>query len=307
MDSLFNFRILGAGKIKYRNSIVAVFLGIFLQFAMIAEAFAREDQPRSEGMQCFFAGHSFFCPVALSFDRIAKKSDFPEHEMKIVFRGGASGTAGALWNSPKARKEIEAVLASGNVELFGLTPGPSDTAETFEPWFDLALEHNPDTCFFIGIPWAMGGHSMKTAMFEKVIDNYAKMGGEVVKELRKRYPNNRIDYLSYGKMAPAMKRRFEAERLPDIDAMVGKGRSALFADDRLGHAGPMLLDLCALTWLNELYAADLDSLTYRKHESDVGAMVQEVMTFNEPFRAESTSIVEDEAAVEVDAKPAEAS
>ena len=242
---------------------------------------------RSKGAQCLFAGHSFFCPVALNFDRIARKSDFPEHEMKLVFRGGQSGTAGALWVSPKAKEEIEAVLATGDIELFGLTPGLTDTAETFQRWFDLALEHNPDTRFFIGIPWAIVGHGMATDRFDKVIDGYAYLAQSVVEKLRERYPDNRIDHLAYGKVAPAMKRRFEADNLPDIDAIVGTGPGALFIDNRLGHAGPMLLELCALTWMKQLYDADLDSLTYGEHESDVPAIIEEVMAFHD--RARSTS------------------
>jgi hypothetical protein len=270
------------------RTLATLTLFVILATTTVTRASAPEQdaQDRSKGARCLFAGHSFFCPVALNFDRIARKSDFPEHEMKLVFRGGQSGTAGALWVSPKAREEIEAVLATGDIELFGLTPGLTDTAETFQRWFDLALEHNPDTRFFIGIPWAIGGHGMATDRFDKVIDGYAHLAQSVVEELRERYPDNRIDYLAYGKVAPAMKRRFEADNLADIDAIVGTGPGALFIDNRLGHAGPMLLELCALTWMKQLYAADLDSLTYGEHESDVSAIIEEVMTFHD--RAGST-------------------
>jgi hypothetical protein len=279
----------------FRHSVTVFLFVVLVQFGLTSVHAAQTDEQRSEGMQCFFAGHSFFCPVALSFDRIAKENDFPEHDMKLVFRGGQSGTAGALWTSPKARKQIEAVLATGEVELFGLTPGLSDNAETFQRWFDLALEHNPDTRFFIGTPWSMGGADMETMMFDRIITGYANKCAEVVEKLRVLYPDNRIDFLSYGKMATAMKKRFEAEKLPDIETMVGMGRGAFFTDRQPGHAGPMLLDLCALTWLNELYAAKLDSLDYGPHESDVTALVQEVMTFNAPYRVVSTSTAQEDA------------
>lgn len=243
------------------------------------------SEPRSKGAHCLFAGHSFFCPVAMNFDRIARKSDFPDHEMKIVFRGGRAGTASALWASPGARESIEALLATGDIDLFGLTPDITDTTETFVRWFDLALEHNPDTRFFVGIPWARDGAGTETARFDQKIDLYAARADEVVKELRERYPDNRIDLLAYGKIASAMKRRFESESLPEIKTMVGPGNDALFLDKQPGHAGPMLLEVSALTWLNQLYAADLDSLTYGKHQSDVPAIVEEVIAFNAPFRA----------------------
>ena len=276
-------------QMKYKRAVIAVLIGIILHLAVGQSAQGSQEHPRSQGMSCFFAGHSFFCPVAMSFDRIARSNDFPEHDLKIVFRGGQAGTAGALWTAPKARKQIEAVLATGKVELFGLTPGLSDNEETFQLWFDLALKYNPKTRFFIGTPWAMGGAAMDTAMFDKIITGYAKRCAEVVEKLRAAYPDTQIDFLAYGKMATAMKKRFESESLPGIEVMVGKGNGAFFVDRNPGHAGPMLLDLCALTWLNELYGADFNSLTYPKNEADVPAMIEEVMTFNAPFRPAASS------------------
>lgn len=274
---------------KYRHAVLALVVMALLQFSVDVSAQGSQERPRSEGMKCFFAGHSFFCPVALSFDRIAKNNEFPDHDLKLVFRGGQAGTAGALWTAPKAREQIEAILATGTIELFGLTPGLSDNAETFKRWFDLALKYNPETRFFIGTPWAMGGGGMDTAMFDKIITGYANRCAEVVEKLRALYPDNEIDFLAYGKMATAMKKRFESESLPGIEVMVGQGNGAFFVDQNPGHAGPMLLDLCALTWLNELYGADCDSLTYPKNEADVPAMIEEVMTFNAPFRPVASS------------------
>jgi hypothetical protein len=251
------------------------------------------SEPRSKGAHCLFAGHSFFCPVAMNFDRIARKSDFPDHEMKIVFRGGRAGTASALWNSPSARKAIEGILATGDIEIFGLTPNVTDTAEIFEPWFDLALKYNPDTRFFIGIPWARGGPETSTESFNKTIELYAAKADVVVKELRERYPDKRIDHLAYGKIASAMKRRFESESLPDIKTMVGPGSDALFLDKDPGHAGPMLLEVCALTWLNQLYAADLDSLNYGERQSNVPAIIEEVKTFNARAKVKTEPTIDD--------------
>lgn len=246
-----------------------------------------QEAPRSKGAQCLFAGHSFFCPVAVAFNQIATQSDFPEHGMELIFRGGKSGTASALWANVKTREAITAVLATGDVELFGLTPDFMDTAETFERWFDLALTYNPDTRFFIGIPWSIGGHAMKTAQFDQLIEGYAGKGAAIVTELRVRYPDNRIDYLAYGKVAPAMKTRFEAGTLSDITQMVGTDQTALFSDNRLGHAGPLLLKLCALTWLDVLYNAKLDSLDYGTHGAGVSEIVTEVLAFNAPYRTTS--------------------
>mgnify|MGYP001344085191 CR=1 FL=1 len=246
---------------------------------------ADQQSSRSTGEQCLFIGHSFFCPVANSFNRIAKKSNFPNHEMQVYFRGGQAGTAGALWASPRARREIEEFLKTGKIQLFGLTPGLWDNAETFQRWFDLALKYNPKTRFFIGIPWAIGGQRMETEQFDNLIGSYAQKGAAVTEELRSQYPNHQIDFLAYGKMAPTLKKYFETGKLPDIDEMVGRGKNKLFSDNNLGHAGPMLTELCSLTWLRQLYGADLDSLNFRTYSSDVPMIIDEVMLYNAPFKA----------------------
>ena len=197
------------------------------------------------------------------------------------------GTASALWSSTKSREAVEAVLATGEVELFGLTPDLRDNVETFERWFDLALSYNPKTRFFIGVPWSIRGHAMNTRQFDQLIESYAAKGAEIVTELRLRYPDNRIDYLAYGKVAPAMKTRFEAGTLPDITSLVGTDQAALFSDNRLGHAGPLLLKLCALTWFDLLYDAKIDSLKYGTHGPGVSEIVTEVLAFNAPYRTTS--------------------
>jgi hypothetical protein len=85
-----------------RKAFLASITVLFLFSGLGAQAAVTQEEPRSTGMKCFFVGHSFFCPVALSFDRIAKGNDFPEHDMKLVFRGGQAGIAGALWTLFKA-------------------------------------------------------------------------------------------------------------------------------------------------------------------------------------------------------------
>ncbi len=275
-------------SVQYIRTLTVLTVCALISCAAYAQdkATASEENSRSTGEQCLFIGHSFFCPVAQSFNRIAKKSNFPDHEVNIVFRGGQTGTAGALWASPRARKEITAILETGKIQLLGLTPGLWDKADTFTRWFDLALKYNPKTRFFIGIPWAIGGQRMDTAKFEALVDSYARKGAAVTKEMRALYPNNQIDYLAYGKMAPTLKKRFEAGTLPDIDEMVGREKNNLFSDNNLGHAGPMLIELCSLAWLQQLYGAELDSLNYRTYSSDVPGIVEEVMTFNAPFQAD---------------------
>ena len=91
------------------------------------------------------------------------------HSQNVELSGGASGAPLALWNDAAHRANIQAVLDSGDVDVFGmtccdwqLTPGgdpvldpegnPILSLEGWQTWFDYALAQNPDTEFFIGYP-----------------------------------------------------------------------------------------------------------------------------------------------------------
>jgi hypothetical protein len=76
-------------------------LFVAMSFATLTpSAFAENTQSRPRGSQpnseapfkerahCLFIGHSFFVPVARSFDSIASKNDFPSHRVETIIAGG---------------------------------------------------------------------------------------------------------------------------------------------------------------------------------------------------------------------------
>ena len=240
--------------------------------------------PFDQGARCLFAGHSFFVPVAEAFDDVAAQNVFPQHQIDTVFRGGPAGAPGAMWSDPATRAEIEAILAGG-VDLFGLTTfgGLGSAVEDYALWFDLALVHNPETTFFIGVPWVFGGPSLATEVFDASIEQAAETAFQIVEQLREAYPDHTIHAIAYGKTASVMKGMFEAGTLPDIDQLVGLGPKALFADGLMGHAGPLMLEVASLSWIDVLYGAEVGSLTLDPYQSDIASIAEQVLAYNEPF------------------------
>jgi hypothetical protein len=239
-----------------------------------------------DGAHCLFIGHSFFVPVAKSFDRIARRNDLALHHTEMVFAGGPKGSPGALWKDDRRRKRIEQKLSTGKVDLLGMTAGKSpDLFADYARWIDLALKHNPDTRFFIGVPWTPGGPKVKTAKFDELVDHAGEQIFEVVARLRKAYPNTTIYFLNYGKTASLMRASFDAGELDDVKKLVGRGDDALFRDGMIGHAGPMMLELSALSWLDLIYEADIAKLERTDYDaSDVEHITTAVRKHNEQYR-----------------------
>ncbi len=224
--------------------------------------------PFQRGAHSLFIGHSFFVPVARSFDSIAAKYDFPGHRVETVFAGGMSGTPGALWGNPRRRRQIVDKLASGEVELLGMPviSPRNGTIEDCKNWIETALSYNPDTQFLIGHHWLAGGPRASTSGYAESVDSSARRQFEIVAKLRELYPDKPIDFSNYGRSASLMKSRFEAGDWDGIEEMVGRGREALFRDRSMGHAGPMMLDISALTWLDLLCGAEIESVMPRTYE-----------------------------------------
>ena len=93
--------------------------GVLRRFLPLAVA-----TPFPNGANALFIGHSFFVPISRSFDEIALSSGaFPQHRHQEVFSGGKSGTPRELWDSQQKRAAVTAILADGDIDLPGLTPG----------------------------------------------------------------------------------------------------------------------------------------------------------------------------------------
>lgn len=239
----------------------------------------------ADGASVLVAGHSFFVPIAESFDLLARVNGFSAHSIDSYFRGGGSGAPLALLENDTDRAAIEAKLAD-QPDIFGLTLWITTEIEDYEAWIDIALSYNPEVRIFIGVPWLPFTHSLSAEQVTEAVEVFDESFVPIIVELRRRYPGTRIDYVNYGKMVDIMFSRYHAGELPDISCVtpVGCGGGApLFTDNNLGHAGPMMEQLCALTWFGVLYGADIVSLNRSSYRSDVDGMLSEWAAYNTRF------------------------
>ena len=245
-----------------------------------AEPNQKGQQPAElskEGANCLFIGHSFFIPVAKSFDQHAKLNRFSKHKQLTVFSGGQTGAPGSLWKSKKHSEKIKTILKTGKIQLFGMTVGAiNSSVDDYKRWIDFALEHNPKTKFMIGLCWARGGPGSKAKEFTETNLKASQTLFERVAQLRKAFPRNSIITINYGTAACELKVQFEAGKLKgDITKMVDK-KSGLFTDT-FGHAGPMIKDLSALIWLKKLYGANFDKFKLsREYKTDLKMIAEQI-------------------------------
>ena len=272
---------------------LSVWAASVLVLSVLAPAGAAEPNQKDlqhaelpkDGTTCLFMGHSFFIPVAKSFDQHAKLNGFSKHKQIAIFSGGQSGTPGSLWKSKKKSQIIKKILGSGNIQLLGMTWGSVNSSyEDYKRWIDFALEHNPKTRFMIGLSWHTKGPERKAEEFTKAtLESAQRFFEEKVAKLRKAYPGNSITVINYGASAAELKVRFEAGKLNGDCRKMVERKSGLFTD-KFGHAGPMIIDLSALTWLKTLYGADFKEVKLaRTYRTDLRAIAEKLVKYNDRF------------------------
>ena len=246
------------------------------------------------GANGLYAGHSFFVPVAQAFNVSTQRGVFEDHEFSAVFAAGGAGTAQSLWENEARRAEIDARLAPGDVDLFGITisqENESDPLEFYALWIDLALGYNPQTAIFIGFPYTLGGAIRDTEPYAEGMITNSENTFTIIEDLREQYPDTAIFYFNYGLVLSEMKEDFEAGELEDIVGLVAPSPTQLegylFADGGPSHAGPMAEHVCSLVWAHYLYGADIEELVDPIYErEDVLRIARDVIAYNERFLPE---------------------
>ncbi|MEM9280812.1 MAG: hypothetical protein AAGA96_03215 [Verrucomicrobiota bacterium] len=220
--------------------------------------------------ECLFIGHSFFVPVAQRFASLPAQSGIGDHRQRTVYARGAAGSPEALWKGPKAGS-IKRALQGGSIDLLGMTfHRPEDSSfEDYQRWVEFALKHNPDTDFFIGLPWSRNGGNATAAQMQAMNQEGDRILTRIVSRLRGVYPNQRFYYLNYGKAAAELNRLFELGELMGAKRLVGAG--GVYAD-RTGHANNLLKDLSALLWLKSIYGVSPSGSFSFPHAVDIQAI-----------------------------------
>lgn len=221
------------------------------------------DSRPGTGFTSVFMGHSFFQPPAQRLDGYARGAGFSDHTQTIVFGGGSSGAPEAMWNDAARRNEIQALLATGQVDLLGMTYHPEyPTLDGYRLWVDEALKYNPNTAFFMGMPWLLDPATRTPAEYAATWQNsYDTIATPIVQQLAVEYPTTSFFAIPYGRAAADLYVLLDSGFLPGVTSLVGDGRSSLFRDD-MGHGGQVLDELAGLVWLRSIYCVDLSSFTY---------------------------------------------
>ena len=253
------------------------------------------------GDKMMLMGHSFFRPSADQMPYHAVRAGVGGHSQNVEFSGGASGAPGALWNDAGHRANIQAVLNSGDVDVFGMTCCDWEANSEGEPvldsegnpalslggwqlWFDYALDQNPDTEFFIGIPWLDYPTDYADAAAYADLWNlfYNTLVLPAVDDLRAQYPGVTIYSIPYGQAVTELRAMFEAGNVPDLANLEGPSDSSLFVDYK-GHGGQLLKDLVEYVWIDAIYGVDLATYAHDDgYQTDLKAIAKSIMDAHDP-------------------------
>lgn len=253
------------------------------------------------GDKMMLMGHSFFRPTADQMPYHAIRAGIDGHSQNVEFSGGASGAPGALWDDAEHRANIQTVLNSGDVDVFGmtccdweLTPegdpvldpegNPVLSLSGWQRWFDYALDQNPDTKFFIGIPWLDYPTDYADAAAYADLWNlfYNTLVLPAVDNLRAQYPGVTIYSIPYGQAVTELRAMFEAGNVPDLVNLEGPASTSLFTDYK-GHGGQLLKDLVEYVWMDAIYGVDLATYAHDDgYQTDLKAIAKSIMDAHDP-------------------------
>lgn len=249
------------------------------------QVFYLEPSFKSTGFDSLYIGHSFFAPFANGMPGHTATAGIPNHSQSLVFNGGANGAPQALWENTSKRNAIQAALNTGNVELFGMTYHPTYPGTVgYENWIDYALAQNPDTRFFIGLPWLTTPEAFSAASYANLWQTFHDTAWhDFIDQLRALYPGVDIYCIPYGQSALELRNLYAAGDLDDdVSALTGAASSAIFTDS-LGHPGNILRDTGRLVWLNAIYGVDLSTYSHNPgYTADLKAIAQSIMDTHDP-------------------------
>lgn len=237
----------------------------------------------SRGYSTLLMGHSFFNPIGDQLPYWADAAGFKQHKQQTFFSGGSTGTPEALWNNASKRAAIQDILSEGNIELFGMTYHDDfPSAQGYLNWAEYALQQNPDTRFFIAVPWARYPTSTDTeTLAAEWDDHHINILHDIIDTLRATYPDNEFFCIPYGMSSTELKSRFESGNLPDVSALVGGEDDGVYTDE-LGHPAAIMERLGLLIWMDAIYGVDLPTSGYRDdYTTDLVTIATDIMSVHD--------------------------
>lgn len=236
------------------------------------------------GYRSLLIGHSFFNPFALAMPSHAARAGFTDHNQSRFYSGGSSGTPQAFWENTTKRAQIQAVLDAGDIELFGMTYHPDyPSIEGYRNWVNYALDKNPDTRFFIAMPWIPTPASFDTQTYETLWHQvHPAIMHDMIDTLRSEHPGVDFYCIPYGQSAVELRKLFSAGNLPEVTTLTSNSADAIYVDN-LGHPDDILVALGELVWLSAIYGVDLSTYDFDTgYTTDLKAIAQAIVDGHDP-------------------------
>jgi len=236
------------------------------------------------GYNSLFMGHSLFHPFAAGLPAHASQAGFVDHEQQDFLFGSYTGAPLVVWHTPQNRVQVQNVLNQGDVDLFGMTYHPDVPGiEGYRLWVQYALQKNPDTRFFIGLPWQWYADQTTAANYEASWHAYHPATiHPLIDTLRAEFPGVDFFCVPYGQSAVELYKLFDEGNLPDVEALVSTTVPAVFTDSR-GHPNAILEALGELVWLNAIYGVDLTTYGFDPgYQADLKAIAQAIAAGHDP-------------------------
>ena len=261
-----------------------------------------------QGLKSLYMGHSYFRRQAEAMQAYAETAGIEGHQSISQFYGGFKGSAAAIWNNesaPNSQDVIKGHLDAGDIEMFGMTifieaEAPEgdirhidSQIQGLKNWIEYAIEQNPDTIFFVALPWLgrpleyvgdtgdaqTSGHE---AYRDKILESEALMA-TIIDELRETFTDNEIFLLPYGQGSAELRTLYNEGNLPDVDTLVSHDGLQGIHSDTHGHAEQLLTDLNTLIWLTSIY--NYDVLQFDKaysYDTDIKQIAHDVSLRQDP-------------------------
>ena len=245
------------------------------------------------GYDSFYMGHSLFYPMTLGLPGHASTAGFTDHTQTTYFFPAIAGSPLYIWNNPTSKAAVQAVLDQGDVELFGMAIHHDELGiEGYRLWVDYALQQNPDTRFFIGIPWEWYPDTTTAAAYEASWQAYHPATvHSIIDQLRIEFPYSDFFCIPYGEAGVELYNLWDANNLPDVQALVldpNNPTPSVFLDSR-GHADSILVDLAELVFLNSIYGVDMTTYSHTPpYTTDLKAIADSIANghdsnYNAPY------------------------
>jgi hypothetical protein len=230
------------------------YASLLLAFLLsISSARAAEVSPPPPGLKVLTAGHSFHVWMPPLVAEMSKAAGIQGHEQLAISSIGGSKVI-QHWDLPPEKNKAKPVLASGQAELFTMSPTflPDPGIENF---VKLGLEHRADLRFTLQQNWvpyedpaiwlsrtrpkSVDRDGKTVAQLRAMHEPYFAMIEGHVKELNARIPGARIAIVPSGEAVLALRAKVIAGEAPGV-----RTQSELFTDV-LGHPGPQIRVLSA--------------------------------------------------------------